>query len=97
MIFHLVAPDIWQQVSENYQPESLKTEGFIHFSTEKQVAATYKRFYSNRPMLLLTIDESKLVEELKYEAADGDLYPHLYGALNLDAVIKVEKYKNSLE
>lgn len=94
MIFHLVAPDVWQEVSESYQPESLKNEGFIHFSTKEQVAATYKRFYNNRPMLLLTIDESKLLAKLKYEAADGDLYPHLYGALNLEAVVKVEKYGN---
>jgi uncharacterized protein (DUF952 family) len=43
-------------------------------------------------MFLLNVDESKLHAELKYEAADGELFPHLYGPLNLDAIVKVDKY-----
>lgn len=32
---------------------------------------------------------ARLQSELRYEAADGDEFPHPYGALNLDAVVQV--------
>lgn len=92
MIYHLVEESVWNQVKNSYAPESLKHEGFIHFSTAEQIDRTYKRFYHGQSMFLLSVDEARLHAELKYEEADGELFPHLYGALNLDAVVKVEKY-----
>jgi len=93
MIYHLVEESIWNLVKTSYAPESLKHEGFIHFSTAEQVDRTYQRFYQGKSMFLLNVDESKLNAELKFEAADGELFPHLYGELNLDAITKVENYK----
>ena len=49
-------------------------------------------------MIVLYIDEMRLKAELKYEAATktkphgetaGELFPHLYGELNVDAVVRV--------
>lgn len=94
MIYHLVEKSFWSQVKTSYAPDSLRLEGFIHFSTEKQVDRTYNRFYQGMAMNLLHVDESKLTAELKYEAADGELFPHLYGELNLDAIVKVEAYSS---
>ncbi|PIP88571.1 MAG: hypothetical protein COW01_13610 [Bdellovibrionales bacterium CG12_big_fil_rev_8_21_14_0_65_38_15] len=93
MIYHLIEKNIWKKVENEYRPESLDNEGFIHFSTEDQVDGTYQRFYINKDMYLLVIDESKLKAELKYEEADGMSFPHLYGPLNLDAVKEVQDYK----
>lgn len=93
MIYHLVNPDIWNKVENEYAPTSLEHEGFIHFSTKDQVKRTYQRFYQNQKMLLLNVDENKLKAKLLYESADGELFPHLYGALNLDAVIHIENYE----
>lgn len=95
MIYHLVLKKDWNAQASHYAPPSLEHEGFIHFSTKAQVAGTYERFYKNQEMYLLTVDESKLKAELKYESADGDEYPHLYGPLNLDAVISIESYEHS--
>tara|TARA_R110002049_G_scaffold31318_6_gene106262 strand:- start:550 stop:834 length:285 start_codon:yes stop_codon:yes gene_type:complete len=93
MIYHLVQKEIWKNVSTEYSPTSLKDEGFIHFSTHEQVKGTYQRFYADQEMLLLEIDEKKLKAELKFEEADGMLFPHLYGSLNLDAVLSAKPYQ----
>ncbi len=93
MIYHLVEKTVWNKVVEEYRPLSLGNEGFIHFSTKDQVDGTYQRFYANKEMFLLVIDESKLKATLKYEEADGMSFPHLYGPLNLDAISEVQDYK----
>ena len=82
-----------------YAPASLRDEGFIHCSTLAQVIDTANRFYRGQDdLILLLIDESQLKAELKYEAprmdhgeSSGELFPHLYGELNLDAVVRVAK------
>jgi uncharacterized protein (DUF952 family) len=48
---------------------------------------TANRFFRGQPdLVLLMIDPAKLHADLRYEAADGDLFPHIYGPLNGDAV-----------
>jgi uncharacterized protein (DUF952 family) len=37
--------------------------------------------------VLLELDDAKLKAELRWESADNDLFPHLYGPLNLDAIV----------
>tara|TARA_R110000868_G_scaffold209490_3_gene459304 strand:- start:1317 stop:1604 length:288 start_codon:yes stop_codon:yes gene_type:complete len=95
MIYHLVSMIEWNDKGDQYSPASLKSEGFIHFSTKEQVDATYERFYKPQEMYLLEVDESILKHKLIYEEADGDSYPHLYGPLNLDAVVRVVNYPNA--
>ena len=80
-----------------YAPASLRDEGFIHCSTIAQVIDTANRFYRGQDdLVLLLIDESRLKAELKHEApaivhgeSAGELFPHLYGELNVDAVVRV--------
>ena len=80
-----------------YAPTSLRDEGFIHCSTLAQVIDTANRFYRGQDdLVLLLIDESQLKAELEYEApamthgeSSGELFPHLYGELNVDAVVRV--------
>jgi len=80
-----------------YIPSSLRDEGFIHCSSVAQVIDTANRFYRGQDdLILLLIDESQLKAELKYEAPTmdrgesvGELFPHLYGELNVDAVVRV--------
>ena len=89
------APD-WREAQEagEYRAASLDSEGFIHCSTPAQVAATANRFYHGRHgLVLLVIDPSRLGPEVRYEAADGSLFPHLYGLLNLDAVVEVQEFE----
>lgn len=94
IIYHIVSAKSWaEQASDlTYEAESLQTEGFIHLSQKEQVAGVLNRYYQQVPdLLLLHIDAAKLTHELRYEAATNDeLFPHLYGPLNKDAVVKTE-------
>jgi uncharacterized protein (DUF952 family) len=95
MIYHVTTSAAWQQAQQQgfYEAPSLATEGFIHLSTQAQVAGVLERYYQEQTgLLLLHIDESKLTAELKYELAPSvnELFPHVFGKINLEAVVYVE-------
>ena len=64
-------------------------DGFIHFSTRDQAAETASRHFAGMDdLLLVAVDASKLGERLRWEPSrGGDLFPHLYGPLSMDAVV----------
>ena len=95
MIYHVVTTQNWQKALQQgfYEAASLAAEGFIHASKAEQVAGVLERYYKNQvDLLLLHIDETKLTATLKYELAPSinEEFPHIFGKLNLDAVIKIE-------
>ncbi len=65
------------------------SDGYIHFSTIDQVRETAaKHFAGQHDLMLIAIDADRLGPALKWEPARGGaLFPHLYGALPLDAVL----------
>jgi uncharacterized protein (DUF952 family) len=67
-------------------------DGFIHFSTARQAAETAaKHFAGQTDLVLLHVDAARLGERLKWEPSRGGaLFPHLYGTLALDAVIRAD-------
>jgi uncharacterized protein (DUF952 family) len=94
-IFRITTELIWEaaQAAGVFTDASLASEGFIHFSQKDQVARTYNRFYKDQPdLVLLTIATEKLSDPslLIFEDTAGHgVFPHLYGVLNIDAVIEV--------
>ncbi|WP_164873710.1 MULTISPECIES: DUF952 domain-containing protein [unclassified Mesorhizobium] len=66
-------------------------DGFIHFSTAAQVRETAaKHFAGQTDLLLVAIDGASLGAALRYEVSRGGaLFPHLYGVLDLKAVLWV--------
>ncbi len=99
MIYHITSKKNWDNALEKgyYEAESLLTEGFIHASTNNQVAGVLERYYKGQTGLLkLHIDENKLSVPLKYELAPSvhELFPHIYGRLNIDAVHIAEPIAN---
>ena len=92
-ILHITTRPDWQAALEagEYRAASLDSEGFIHCSTAEQIAATANRFYAGQSgLLLLHIDPQLLAAEVRWEPADGQEFPHIYGPLNPDAVVDVE-------
>ncbi len=94
-IFHIVERNIWDnaKLKSEYEPISVRKEGFIHCSTKSQVISVANRFYRRRDgLVLLRIDPGLVKNEIRYEeASDGveGKFPHIYGSLNVEAVTDV--------
>ncbi|MBC7534649.1 MAG: DUF952 domain-containing protein [Ferruginibacter sp.] len=93
MIYHVTRKSDWEKALSNgfYEAASLRTEGFIHASSVTQITGVLERYYENeKELLLLHIDEQLLTSPLKYEIASSvdQVFPHVFGAINLDAVVK---------
>lgn len=101
-ILHITTRADWNaaQATDSYRPPSLAHEGFIHCSTQAQVIATANKYFRGRTdLLLLCIDESRVAAEIRYEPPQtignlpdpraGERFPHVYGPLALDAVVRV--------
>lgn len=91
--FHLVAGEYFRDCDSDapYTPESFADEGFIHCTDgELNVAETANRYYKDdrRMYIALAIETDEVEAEIKYEDA-GRIYPHIYGPLNRDAIVKV--------
>jgi uncharacterized protein (DUF952 family) len=66
-------------------------DGYIHFSTAPQVAETARKHFSGQTgLFLIEVDADALGEALRWERSRNDeLFPHLYGELDLGAVRRV--------
>jgi uncharacterized protein (DUF952 family) len=66
-------------------------DGFIHFSTAAQVPGTAEKYFAGQKgLFLVAVDADAVGDALKWEPArGGELFPHLYGELEFDAVISV--------
>jgi uncharacterized protein (DUF952 family) len=69
-----------------------RKDGFIHFSTAEQAAETASKWFAGqRDLVLVAVDGDTLGARLKWEPSRGGaLFPHLYGDLQLSAVLRVD-------
>lgn len=92
-ILHITQRQEWEQAKllKSYRGDTLDTEGFIHCSTPLQVVKVANTFFPNQKgLILLCIDSNQVQPEIRYEGVEEDeLFPHIYGPLNVDAVFKV--------
>ncbi|MBL0107320.1 MAG: DUF952 domain-containing protein [Ignavibacteria bacterium] len=93
MIYHITHKSDWLNTfgKEFYEPSSIVKEGFIHCSPAEKILDSCNNFFKHETgLLILCIDESKLRAEIKWEDLydTGFNFPHIYGKLNKDAVIK---------
>ena len=102
LIFHITSRSEWDaaQKAGQYVTPSLAKEGFIHCSTLAQVLPVADKFYKGQSgLILLGIDPARLSSAVKWEppfegappsgVSSADLFPHIYGALDLAAVVQV--------
>lgn len=95
-IYHITTQAQWNAANEKgyYESPSLKDEGFIHCSEERQIPDVLNRYFSDKSHLLkLTIDTEKLSSQLIYDWSNAieDTFPHIYGPINLEAIINITK------
>jgi uncharacterized protein (DUF952 family) len=101
VLVHLCSAADWRAAQDRgeLRPESLDTSGFVHLSTPAQVHLPANRLYAGRAdLVLLHIDAARLPSPVRWEpgvATDPDamVFPHLYGALPIFAVINVTPYR----
>src|SRR5689334_20187630 len=93
LILHITKRQQWEQANlfKEYRGDTLESEGFIHCSTPQQIVKVANTFFKSQTgLVLLFIESEKVQAEIKYEGIESDeLFPHIYGALNTDAVMQV--------
>jgi glutathione S-transferase len=104
-IFHFATDEAWTSAlaAGTYTVSTLGLElaevGFIHCSQAEQVTGVYERFYRDvaAPLLLLSIDTDLLTSPWQLDAVEGQPlpFPHIYGPLNVDAVVSAEPFRSS--
>ena len=91
-IYKIVPASLWQRAKDAgiFEGAAIDlTDGFIHFSTASQARETAARHFAGQTdLLIVAVDGRALGDELVYEPSrGGDLFPHLYAALPLSAVL----------
>lgn len=101
-ILHITRRADWEAALSGglYRGDTLDSQGFIHCSTPEQaVRVANALFRGQTGLVLLVIDSEKVQAKVKFEPpihpttgeteSGGELFPHIYGPLNPDAVVKV--------
>ena len=94
MIHHVMTPEGWARFQEAGTSEqstrdlTLAEEGFIHCSYAEQLEGTLGRYYADLDeVVVVTLDPEQLSSEIKIENG----FPHVYGPLELEAVVDVTR------
>lgn len=89
MILHVTSRQTWLAAQKEgaYHGDTLATEGFIHCCLPRQLEHVLRSYFQGRvDLVLLEIDEALVGAEIRWEG-ELDRFPHIYGALNTDAVV----------
>lgn len=98
-ILHATTRTAWSaaQKSEEYAAESLAGEGFIHCSNADQILRVANNIFTGQHgLVLLVIKTALLSPELRWEPGVDlatELFPHIYGPINLDAVVDTLEFE----
>lgn len=95
LIYHICRRDEWESALNRgfYSGSSQDlADGFIHFSSVAQLETSAAKHRKGQDgLILLTVDSGQLGSSLKWEPSRGGaLFPHLYGDLPLEAVVRVD-------
>jgi uncharacterized protein (DUF952 family) len=93
-IVHLCLPGQWEaaQAAGEYRSSSLEEVGFIHCSRPEQILGVANSYFQGaKDLTLLWIDPQRVESEIRWEISDGQVFPHIYGSINLAAVLAVSE------
>ena len=93
-VYHLTTGAEWEasRSTPEHRAPSLAEEGFIHCSQDReQMLRVANRLFSGQgDLIALEVDTDRLTAPLVREPSrSGEIYPHIYGPLNTDAVVGV--------
>ena len=92
VVYKIVASEEWAEaeaVGVFKGARADRSDGFIHFSTAGQAPETAAKWFAGRSDLTLAaVDATALGRDLRWEPSRGGaLFPHLYAALPMSAVL----------
>jgi len=92
---HLTSLEVWKHQAQqaDYRPEGFDSDGFIHCTDDlDELLSVGNRYYQSdsREYVALTINCDLLTVPVRYEDPDHK-FPHIYGALNVSAVERVQR------
>lgn len=101
LIYHLAEPAHWADAlrtgryRQSTRGRTVSQEGFLHAATAGQVSQVRRRFYADltTDLLLLTVDPDRVGVPLRWEVgspSSDELFPHVYGVLDVAAVVATE-------
>jgi uncharacterized protein (DUF952 family) len=91
--FHLVPRLEWEasDPAAAYVPAAFDRDGFVHCTDgADELAATANRHFAafSGDLCALVVHRARLGAEVRYEDPGG-IYPHVYGPIERDAILKV--------
>ena len=99
LIFHVTSLDAWEAARStgeyrlSTRGTTLEEVGFIHCSSADQVESVANRVYRGAARLVvLSIDMDRVEPPIRFEdlGGGGELFPHIYGALQTDVVVAAQ-------
>lgn len=102
IIYHMAPLATWEAQLDRpvYRAPSLIQEGFIHCTAEpEKLEQVANQFYRESPgsFIIACIAVERLDVELRWEKADGHLFPHIYGPLNRSAIVDVLPFPRNVD
>lgn len=92
LIYKIVSASLWRKAQDRGRFDGTPADiadGYIHFSAAGQAKATAEKYFKGQDdLLIIAVDAKRLGGALRFERSRGGaLFPHLYSALPLDAVV----------
>lgn len=100
IFYHLTSKNIFQNNIHDgyYKHKSLIDDGFIHCCTRSQINIIFDLFYRNvnEDVIVLCINSDELKSKFVFEFSNSlnEYFPHIYGAINLNAVIEINRIED---
>jgi release factor glutamine methyltransferase len=100
LIIHLCQRQEWMEAQQQglYITQSLIQIGFIHCSQPEEILQITNQFYQGRSdLVLLWIDPEKITSEIRWEISNGTFFPHIYGPIDLAAVVSATDLESDID
>jgi uncharacterized protein (DUF952 family) len=92
LIYKLFRPAEWDSLVQDGATPGAPIDvddGFVHFSTAKQVVETARRYFADVDnVVLVAVESDPIGDALVWEPSrGGDLFPHLYREMRMSDVV----------
>jgi len=99
LIYKILRPSEWADFDSSGtfagSPDD-KRDGFLHFSSRAQVAATARRIFGDEPeLVIVAVDADTLGDAVRWEQSGSGTFPHVYGVLDRSSVVGVHRVQGA--